>query len=562
MGFKRLIADRSLAGTVAKQGLRQVGATLGRALRPFARRPPEKLLIAPQDIRTSDPTIATDIYSGQLKFAGRLMETHGRSPFELPAPTEAFAIVLHGFSWLRHLRAAESALAKANGRALVADWLATRKTGDNAIALRPEVTARRLMSWLSQAPLLLEGADAVFYRSFTRGLAADAARVTHALKSAPPTELRLMLQLALTHYAISCAEADSVIKDAATRLCDLLDDQIQPDGAHVSRNPGFLVDLLLDLLPLKLAFPWRRIQTPQPIISAIDRIIPMLRMMRHADGALALFHGMGATRADLVAAVLAQDDIMAPPASNAPYGGYQRAEGGEAVLIVDSGASPSPPLAGKSHAAPAAFEFSTHGQRIVVNCGAPPAHRPEFVAVSRVTSAHSTLVIDERNIGHFARSRLVGRSIGTQYVGGARNVTAHRSTSADGTLLTVAHDGYGPRLGITHERKLALSSDGLVLEGEDTLALRKTRTGLPYLLRFHLHPRIKASLRQDHKGVYLVLPNRHVWEFEAGQYEVSVEASVFLANADGPRRCEQIVVRANTASDLSIAWSFRQSRKG
>jgi uncharacterized heparinase superfamily protein len=561
LGFRRLIADRSLAGTVAQQGLRQAGAALGRALKPFARRVPEKLLIAPQDIRTSDPTIATDIYSGQLKFAGRLMETHGRSPFALAAPSEAFAIVLHGFSWLRHLRAAESALSKANGRALVADWLATRKSGDSAIALRPEVTARRLMSWLSQAPLLLEGADAQFYRSFTKGLATDAARVENALRSAPHTELRLILQLALTHYAISCAETDRVIKDAATRLCDLLDDQVLPDGAHISRNPGFLVELLLDLLPLKLAFPWRRIQTPQPIISAIDRIIPQLRMMRHADGALALFHGMGATRADLVAAVLAQDDIMAPPTTNAPYGGYQRAEGGEAVLIVDSGAPPNPPLAGKTHAAPVAFEFSTHGQRLVVNCGAPPAHRQELVDVSRVTSAHSTLVIDERNIGHFARSRLMGRSIGTQYVGGARNVTVHRSSSAEGTLLSLVHDGYGPGFGITHERKLALSADGLVLEGEDSLVVRKVPADLPYLLRFHLHPKIKASLRQDHRGVYLVLPNRHVWEFEAGDYAVALEESVFLANADGPRRCEQIVVRANAARDFAIAWSFRQSRK-
>ncbi|MGL4637198.1 MAG: heparinase II/III family protein [Beijerinckiaceae bacterium] len=563
MAFRRLIADRALAGAVAQQGMREVGAVFGRALQPFARRVPERLLIAPQDIRTSDPTIALDIYAGQLKFAGRLLETHGRSPFDLAAPSEAFGVVLHGFSWLRHLRAAESALAKANGRALVADWLASAKSGRQSVALRSDVTARRLMSWLSQAPLLLEGADASFYRSFIKGIAQDAARVNRAMKSAPPNELRLLLQLALTHYAISSAESDADIKDAATRLCDLLDDQIQPDGSHISRNPGFLVDLLLDLLPLKLAFPWRRIQTPQPIVSAIDRIIPMLRMMRHADGTLALFHGMGATRADLVAAVLAQDDIMAPPATSAPYGGYQRVEAGEAVLLVDSGEAPAPPLAGKSHAAPAAFEFSSHGQRLIVNCGAPPAHKPEFLEVSRLTAAHSTLVMDERTIGHFAKSRFVGKLVGPQYVGGARNVTSQRSVSAEGTLLTIAHDGYSRAFGMRHERKMALSADGQTLEGEDVLHIeRKTKApGVPYLLRFHLHPRIKASLRQDHKGAYLVMHNRQVWEFEAGDFEIAIEESVLLANADGPRRTDQIVVRANTGTDLSIAWSFRQSRK-
>ena len=30
--------------------------------------------------------------------------------------------------------------------------------------------------------------------------------------------------------------------------------QILPDGGHISRNPGALIELLLDLLPLRQAF--------------------------------------------------------------------------------------------------------------------------------------------------------------------------------------------------------------------------------------------------------------------------------------------------------------------
>ncbi len=125
------------------------------------------------------------------------------------------------------------------------------------------------------------------------------------------------------------------------------------DGGHVSRNPQVVIDLLLDLLPLKLAFLWRRIQTPQPIVAAIDRMMPMLRMMRHADGSIALFNGMGATRADLLAAVLAQDDAVAPPPLNAPYAGYQRLDRGGAVLIADTAPAPRPPLASRPMRAPA-----------------------------------------------------------------------------------------------------------------------------------------------------------------------------------------------------------------
>ena len=545
----------------AQQSARQLAAGALRVVAPFSGRVPQKLLIAPQDIRTSDPTIAADIYAGHIKFAGKLLETHGRSPFDLPPPSDAFAVELHGFGWLRHFRAAETLLSKVNARSLVADWIIGFGKRPSGLVGRADVSARRLISWLSQAPLLLDGADAAFYKMFIKALATDARRLQRALRAAPPTELRLLVQLALTHYALSCSDVDAELKNASANLCDLLDDQILADGGHISRNPAVVLSTLLDLLPLKLAFLWRRIQTPQPIIAAIDRMMPMLRMMRHTDGSVALFNGMGATRADFVAAVLAQDDTMAPPPLNAPYAGYQRIEHGQSVVIVDAGVAPALPFAAKAHAAPGAFEFSTEGCRIVVNCGAPPAHRPEMLPYARLTAAHSTLVVAGKTMGRFVHSRLMQALVGLQYVGGARTVDLKRAATSEGTLITVDHDGYLKEYGAVHQRKLAVSSDGLRLEGEDGIVLRPTGTDVSFAIRFHLHPLIKATLSADKKEVSLVLPNRSIWYFDAEEVEIALEESVFFASPDGFRRSEQIVISTTHAAHASIGWSFRKSRK-
>ena len=69
---------------------------------------PERLLIAPQDIRTSDPTIADDIYAGHFSLASRIVNTHGQSPFVIVPPSQEWTEALHGFGWLRHLRAADT----------------------------------------------------------------------------------------------------------------------------------------------------------------------------------------------------------------------------------------------------------------------------------------------------------------------------------------------------------------------------------------------------------------------------------------------------------------------
>ncbi len=557
LGLRGGIADAALLGHAAKAGARRMAAGAARLLKPFGQRVPRKLLIAPQDLRTADPTLAGEIYAGHLKLAGKLQETHGRSPFELPPPSHAFAVELQGFGWLRHLSAADSELSKANARALVSDWIALKKGAAAAVANQPDVAARRMISWLSQTPLLLDGADASFYRIFVRALAADAALLKRARSAAPATELKLLIQIALTHYALCSAEADAELREAAAALCRLLDAQVLSDGGHVSRNPQVIIDLLLDLLPLKLAFLWRRIQTPQPIVAAIDRMMPMLRMMRHADGAIALFNGMGATRADFLAAILAQDDAVAPPPTNAPYAGYQRLDRGGAVLIADTAPAPRPPLAARAHAAPCAFEFSAEGHRIIVNCGAPPPQRPELASFARVTAAHSTLVVADEGLGRFVRTPLMKAIIGDQFVGGARRVGLKRSDEAEASTLELAHDGWR-RHGFSHERRLTLAADGRSLAGEDGLARTKGKREVAYALRFHLHPQARPKLAADGASVDIRLANRSLWRFEAEGGGITLEESVMFASTEGLRRTEQIVVQGETASRPRIAWSLRR----
>src|SRR5437899_3922110 len=84
----------------------------------------DRLLIAPQDLRTTDSTRAAEIYAGRFVFAGKVILCDSRSPFEITPPSEDWAVALLGFGWLRHLRAAQSGITRANARALVDEWVA------------------------------------------------------------------------------------------------------------------------------------------------------------------------------------------------------------------------------------------------------------------------------------------------------------------------------------------------------------------------------------------------------------------------------------------------------
>src|SRR6187200_3397380 len=89
----------------------------------FASTKTDRLVIAPQDLRTADATHASEVYSGRFAFAGKVVICDGRSVFEMTSPSDDWATELLGFGWLRHLRAAESGIARANARALVDEWI-------------------------------------------------------------------------------------------------------------------------------------------------------------------------------------------------------------------------------------------------------------------------------------------------------------------------------------------------------------------------------------------------------------------------------------------------------
>src|SRR5689334_25048683 len=129
----------------------------------------DRLTIAPHDLRTADATRAAEIYAGRFVFAGKIVTCHGRSIFDLEPPSEDWEVALLGFGWLRHLRAADTALTRANARALVDDWM-TNQIGRHPISRRADVLARRVISLLSQAPLVLADSDGKFYPRYLPGL--------------------------------------------------------------------------------------------------------------------------------------------------------------------------------------------------------------------------------------------------------------------------------------------------------------------------------------------------------------------------------------------------------
>ena len=527
----------------------------------------ERLVIAPQDQRTADPTRASEIYGGRFAFAGKIVVCDGRSPFEMVPPSEEWAAILFSFGWLRHLRAAESAITRANARALVEEWMALQGSW-HSLAWRPEIIARRIIAWLTQATLILDDADVRFYRRFLRNLTRQVRYLRVTAVSTRDGVPRLQARIALTYASLCMAGQIGHLRQATRKLVAEIERQILPDGGHVSRNPGALIELLLDLLPLSQAFTARNVAPPAPLLNAIDRMMPMLRFFRHSDGVFAMFNGMGPTSPDLIATVLAYDDARGLPLTNAPHSGYQRVECSNSVLLMDTGCPPPLDLSIDAHAGCLSFEFSARQQRIIVNCGLPASGKENWRQISRATAAHSTVTFNDTSSCEFLEGSAWRRIYGTPITSGPRRVAVTREEQERGGMLVhSSHDGYAKRFSVIHQRNLQLSGDGHQLDGEE-LFLPADHDMLPshaldeFAVRFHLHPAVRANRLTDGHGAILTLPNKDVWNFDAHEDRVEIEESVYLAGLDGPRRTVQLVIYGHARDVARVQWTLSHAPPG
>ena len=551
---------RKAAMTVDEPGKRStmMSALAGPLRRWVGQAPPvDHLLIVPQDLRTADPSFWHEMEHGQFGLAGSNALLRGRSPFVIEQPNVAWARELHGFGWLRNLDAVGSEAAREAGRRLALEWIVRFGT-DRGVAAEPAVAARRLISWLSHANLLLEDADKDSYGAVTASLGRQLAELTRSWRDAAIGYPRLLALEALAFATLSLAGHDRQIKDIETNLAAELEWQVLDDGGHVSRNPAVLVELLLDLLPLSQCFTARDRTLPKQLGEALERMLPMLRYLRLGDGMVARFNGVGCAPAAGLATVLAYDDGSLAPLAEARPSGYARLERGDAIVVVDVGKPPTLALSAEAQAGCLSFEMSAGKQLLFVNGGVPSAAAGDWSAVARATASHNTLTLAEKSSSRLIAHRKLEALMGAAPIRYPDRVE-WQSEGVDGdAVLQATHDGYHRRHELIHSRRLRLSADGLRLEGCDRIDGLKTkvrlRTDVPYAIHFHLLPSTRCGLGSAPNEAIVTLADGQRWRFTAQGATLSIEDGAFFGESAGPRAAQQIVLRGATFGEAEVNW--------
>lgn len=459
----------------------------------------------------------------------------------------------HGFGWLRDLRALGTDAARVRGRDLAHDWLENGAGQD--LAQAPEVAGARISAWLGHWDFLAATADDGFKKALLTRLAHDGRAVVAGLPAEASHRGALVVMKASIAAAVALEE-EGWLNRALRLLPGELERQFFADGGHVERSPAQHLLAVQDLIEIRNLLHGAEIAAPTQLALVLERACQALRFWRHQDGGLALFNGTREEPAALVDLVLHHGQARGRAPMLLQDTGFHRMQGSRTLVIVDCGAPPAGrapdlttglPRAGDrfAHAGTLSFELSVGRDRLIVNCGAAPAAEPVWRDALRATAAHSTLTLADTNSAELKDEGLGRRP---------ERVAVDRQEQDHAHWLEVTHDGWRRPFNAIHRRTLYLAEGGDDLRGEDVVELPGGVTEtLSWVVRFHLHPGVSASLVEDESAVLMRLPSGHGWQLRARGARITLEESVYAAAET--RRTQQVVLHAEPDAE-AVRWAI------
>ena len=495
--------------------------------------------------RIPDPKTAHSILYGQLSIAGATAPIDDNI-WLTQRPGKNWVIAAHSFDWLGDLCAFDHPKSREKALLLVDQWI-DRHSNYSETVWRSDITGRRIINWLCWAHLLFDCSGPSFSDRFCRSVARQCAHLDHVSTFDRDGAGRIT---AMAGQAFGEIVLNGEISNRLSAgLSRELSRQVLADGGHASRCPETHLRVLSDIILMRKAFANSNAGIPEYLNNAIDRMCPIVRFFRHSDGCFGQFNGGGESNASLIEHILdlAASNGKAP--TSIPHSRFERFVAGSMTILLDTGKPASAAIAPFGCAGTFGFEACSGKDRLIVNCGSRANLDADWLWASRTTAAHSTLTIENTN------------SCILHKYGGAESekleVECDRGEIDGDCWLSASHTGYLQKFGLTHRRRFFVDASGFDFRGEDTLIGNDEHQ---FVLRFHLHPDVTASLLQNNRTALLRTKSGKAWYFRISGGVLSVADSVYLGNPTLAKRSKQLVIEGSTSrSSTTVKWALQSN---
>ena len=419
------------------------------------------------------------------------------------------------------------------------------------------VLSKRIISWILNADIILNNEFFDFKRNFLTSIVVQANHLKKNIKFEKDYSKKLEILVALLLTGLVFKEYEDNYEIALKGLENLVKDFFDEDGFPKTRNPSDLIFFTKYLTICKESIKDAQKYMPEFLDDIVNKNLACIKNIQTPNNHLPLFNG--GIEEDLKRFdKFIDENEFKTHSTEKNIGGIQKLKFKNSHVFFDIGSPPKKSFSKSYQSGPLSFEYYLDGLKIITNCGFGNKISSKAELLSRLTSAQSSITLNDTSVSKFERNHLINKVFGNSTKNSFKTVKVMFKDDRDTIVSAASHNGYEKNFGCTLSRKISINKSNSNLSGTDEIIKKRDGKPIKFNLRFHLYPGLSAVKTMGGNSVLIQISKNKSLILTVKDESIILEKSLFLGrNVILDNTC--ITVSGNLVNkNKAIHWEIKK----
>ncbi len=232
-------------------------------------------------------------------------------------------------------------------------------------------------------------------------------------------------------------------------------------------------------------------------------------------------------------------------------GGYAILKNKKIILAADIGSNPNKVFSTDYQAGALSFEIFSNDKKLISNSGYYPDKNNKFNKLSKSTSLHSALTIEDYSSCNFVKHHT------NLIIDKVLKVTKKNIVFENNYWkISGMHDGYLRNFGTNYIREIEFYPEQMKFIGYDKLLRKNPDKNIKFDIRFHLDPSSRVMKTQDNKSI-LIETEEEGWKFSCDNFDINIDNGLYFGIKNSYLENQNIFISGmNNQKEQIIKWEI------
>ena len=455
---------------------------------------------------------------------------------------------LNNFFWFFSLDLKSS---KKTAQTVIKNWI-SNNTKYQKNSWEFDLTAKRVISWLSNHQLTYEDSDQEYKSTFDHMIQKQTNHLLNEIKNSKELENKMIGCAAIILVGLAYKNEKQYLDNGLNLLKNIIKSSIDNKGFPKSRNIKQLIFYLKYFIIIREWFKESQSLIPEYIDETIYYLGSSYAFIWQNIKQDIFFNGNYSSENTEFDQYLKRFGYKFKNQIN-ELGGYTILKNKKIILAADIGSSPNKTFSNDYQAGALSFEIFSNDKKLISNAGYCSDKNNKFNKLSRSTSLHSTLTIEDYSSCNFTKHQknfIIDRGLKVL----KKNVVFENNF----WKISGTHDGYLVKFGAIYEREIEFYPEQMKFIGYDKLFRKNPSREIKFDIRFHLDPNSKVMKTQDNKSILIEL-DEEGWKFSCDNFDINIDNGLYFGNKNSYKENQNIFISGmNNEKDQIIRWEINK----